>query len=158
MKNKALHMIGHAHIDPVWLWTWQEGFHEVHATFRSALDRLHEYEDFQFVASSAAFYEWVEKSNPAMFEEIRQRVAEQDDAEQAARILQQLRERVGVAGLLLFQPIDVHRLERKERRLDGREDRRGRGEKQKDERDQPEHTSAHRGAPALGASGIKLGL
>ncbi len=76
MKQKKLHMIGNAHIDPVWLWTWQEGFQEVKATFRSALDRMNEYDDFMFVASSAALYEWGDKSDPAMFEEIRQRVAE----------------------------------------------------------------------------------
>jgi alpha-mannosidase len=76
MSPKKLHMIGNAHIDPVWLWRWQEGFHEVKASFRSALDRLNEYPDFTFVSSSAAFYEWVEQSDPAMFEEIRQRVAE----------------------------------------------------------------------------------
>src|SRR5215211_1586881 len=69
-------MIGNAHIDPVWLWQWQEGFHEVKASFRSALDRMKEYPDFTFVASSAAFYEWVEQSDPAMFAEIKQRVAE----------------------------------------------------------------------------------
>ncbi len=76
MTKKKLHMIGNAHIDPVWLWPWQEGFHEVKATFRSALDRMKEYDDFIFVASSAAFYEWVEKSDPEMFAEIQQRVAE----------------------------------------------------------------------------------
>ena len=76
MKDRKLHMIGNAHIDPVWLWQWPEGFHEVKATFRSALDRMNEYDDFIFVSSSAAFYEWVEQSDPAMFAEIRQRVAE----------------------------------------------------------------------------------
>ena len=76
MKTQTLHMIGNAHIDPVWLWRWQEGFHEVKASFRSALDRMKEYDDFLFVSSSAVFYEWVEKSDPAMFEEIRARVAE----------------------------------------------------------------------------------
>jgi len=69
-------MIGNAHIDPVWLWQWHEGFHEARATFRSALDRMREYDDFIFCASSAALYEWVEQSDPAMFAEIRQRVAE----------------------------------------------------------------------------------
>jgi len=69
-------MIGNGHIDPVWLWQWHEGYHEVKATFRSALDRLSEYDDFVFVSSSAQFYEWVERSDPAMFEEIKQRVAE----------------------------------------------------------------------------------
>ncbi|HEX7568359.1 MAG TPA: hypothetical protein VF355_07315, partial [Anaerolineaceae bacterium] len=76
MKQSTLHMIGNAHIDPVWLWQWTEGFHEVKATFRSALDRMKEYPDFTFTASSAAFYDWVEQSDPAMFVEIKARVAE----------------------------------------------------------------------------------
>ncbi len=75
-KTPTFHMIGNAHIDPVWLWRWQEGFHEVKASFRSALDRMNEVEDFLFVSSSAVFYEWVEKSDPEMFEEIKARVAE----------------------------------------------------------------------------------
>ena len=76
MKTRKLHMIGNAHVDPVWLWQWQEGFHEVKASFRSALDRMKEYPDFTFVASSAAFYKWVEESDPTMFAEIQQRVKE----------------------------------------------------------------------------------
>lgn len=69
-------MIGNAHLDPVWLWQWQEGFQEVKATFRSVLDRMKEYDDFFFTSSSAACYEWVEENEPAMFEEIRERVQE----------------------------------------------------------------------------------
>src|SRR5688572_422673 len=69
-------MIGNAHIDPVWLWQWQEGFHEVKASFRSALDRMKEYPDFTFVSSSAAFYQWVEESDPAMLAEIQEHVRE----------------------------------------------------------------------------------
>lgn len=69
-------MIGNAHLDPVWLWQWQEGFQEVKATFRSALDRLREYDDFIFTSSSAVFYEWIEENAPDMFEEIRERVKE----------------------------------------------------------------------------------
>ncbi len=75
-KTKKLFMIGNAHLDPVWLWQWQDGFHEAKATFRSALDRMNEYPDFIFVSSSAAFYEWIEQSDPKMFAEIQQRVAE----------------------------------------------------------------------------------
>ncbi len=73
---KTLHMIGNAHIDLVWLWCWQDAFQEVKATFRSALDRLNEYSDFVFTASSAAAYAWVEQNDPAMFTEIVQRVKE----------------------------------------------------------------------------------
>ena len=76
MKDKKLHMIGNAHLDPVWLWNWQEGFQEVKATFKSALDRMNEDENFVFTCSSAAFYEWVEKNNPKMFREIQKRVKE----------------------------------------------------------------------------------
>ena len=75
-KTKKLHMIGNAHIDPAWLWQWHEGYHEARATFRSALDRMQEYPDFTFAASQASVYEWVEESDPAMFAEIQQRVAE----------------------------------------------------------------------------------
>jgi alpha-mannosidase len=73
-KDQTLHMIGNAHLDPVWLWQWQEGFQETKATFRSALDRMKEYEDFVFTSSSAANYEWIENNEPEMFEEIKERV------------------------------------------------------------------------------------
>jgi alpha-mannosidase len=76
-KNGAtLHMIGNAHLDPVWLWQWPEGLQEAKATFRSALDRLNESPDFVFTSSSAAIYEWVEENAPDLFAEITQRVAE----------------------------------------------------------------------------------
>lgn len=75
-KKKRVYMIGNAHIDPVWLWQWQEGFQEIKATFRSVLDRMKEYEDFIFTGSSAAFYEWVEENDRAMFEEIKERIRE----------------------------------------------------------------------------------
>lgn len=73
-KDQTLHMIGNAHLDPVWLWQWQEGFQETKATFRSALDRMKEYDDFVFTSSSAANYEWIENNEPEMFEEIKERV------------------------------------------------------------------------------------
>ncbi len=76
MKDCTMHMIGNAHVDPVWLWRCEEGCHEVMASFRSALDRMNEDPDFIFSASSAAFYAWVEQISPPMFEEIKQRVAE----------------------------------------------------------------------------------
>ncbi|HET7830963.1 MAG TPA: hypothetical protein VFL03_15475, partial [Candidatus Limnocylindrales bacterium] len=75
-RGQVLHMIGNAHIDPVWLWQWPEGYQEVRATFRSALDRMNEYPEFRFTANSAAYYAWVKEIDPAMFEEIRERVAE----------------------------------------------------------------------------------
>jgi alpha-mannosidase len=74
--KKVLYMIGNSHIDPVWLWTWEEGMQEVKATFASALERMNEYEDYIFTSTSAAFFKWIEKTVPEMFEEIKKRVAE----------------------------------------------------------------------------------
>ncbi|HET6964223.1 MAG TPA: glycoside hydrolase family 38 C-terminal domain-containing protein [Acidimicrobiales bacterium] len=65
-----LHLVGHAHIDPAWLWRWPEGLSEVLATFRAALDRIEEHSQFVFSCGSAAFYEFVERADPAMFAEI----------------------------------------------------------------------------------------
>jgi alpha-mannosidase len=70
------HMIGQAHIDPVWLWPWSEGVAVVHSTFRSALERIKENPEFCFTASSAQFYEWVAENDPAMLVEIRKRIDE----------------------------------------------------------------------------------
>ncbi len=72
--DKTIKLIGNAHLDPIWLWRWQEGCAEVLQTFRSALDRLKEYNDFVFTCSSAAYYKWVEEIDPQMFEEIRSMV------------------------------------------------------------------------------------
>ena len=74
MKN--LYLVGNAHIDPVWLWRWQDGYSEVLATYRSALDRMKEFPDYKFTSACAVYYEWVEKTDPDMFEEIRERVRE----------------------------------------------------------------------------------
>lgn len=76
MSERLLHMIGNAHIDPVWLWQWPEGYQEVHATFSSALDRMDEYPDFVFTSNSVLFFAWIEEHDPALFERIRTRVAE----------------------------------------------------------------------------------
>lgn len=76
MEKKKLYMIGNSHIDPVWFWNWDEGMQEVKATFASVLDRMKEYEEFKFTSTSSAFFEWIERTVPSMFEEIKARVAE----------------------------------------------------------------------------------
>lgn len=76
MDRKKLYMIGNGHLDPVWLWRWEEGFQANKSTFRSVLDRMKEFPDFVFTSSSAQFYRWIEENDPAMFQEIRERVQE----------------------------------------------------------------------------------
>jgi alpha-mannosidase len=76
MCERVLHMIGNAHIDPVWLWQWPEGYQEVRATFQSAIDRMEEYPEFVFTCDSVVYLQWVEESDPELFAKIRERVAE----------------------------------------------------------------------------------
>ncbi|MDR1981432.1 MAG: hypothetical protein LBQ39_07430 [Tannerellaceae bacterium] len=75
-KKYSIYMIGHAHIDLVWLWPWPEGLAVVHSTFRSALERMKETPDLVFTSSSALFYQWVADNDPEMLAEIRRRVDE----------------------------------------------------------------------------------
>ena len=76
VNEYTVQMVGHGHIDPVWLWHWQEGYEEVRATFRSALARMEEFPDFKFTASSACFYNWIKESEPELFDAIKKRVTE----------------------------------------------------------------------------------
>lgn len=75
-RDRTLHMIGNAHLDPVWLWPWQEGYQEARATFWSAIHRMDEYDDFVFTCDQVVLLSWVEESDPELFERIRERVAD----------------------------------------------------------------------------------
>ncbi len=72
--NNKIHIIGNAHLDPIWLWRWQEGCGEVLQTFRSAVDRINEYDGLIFTCSSASYYKWVEEIDPELFAQIKKLV------------------------------------------------------------------------------------
>ena len=38
MNKKRVHLVCNAHIDPVWLWQWEDGLTEALSTFRVAAD------------------------------------------------------------------------------------------------------------------------
>ncbi|MCK5128338.1 MAG: alpha-mannosidase [Clostridiales bacterium] len=73
-KQNKIYLIGNAHLDPVWLWQWQEGYSEIKATFQSALDRMDEDDEFIFTCGAIGQFKWVEENCPEMFEEIKIRV------------------------------------------------------------------------------------
>ena len=41
---KKLHLVSNAHLDPAWLWRWNEGLAEAISTFRVAADFCEEYD------------------------------------------------------------------------------------------------------------------
>ena len=68
---KKLHLICNAHLDPVWLWPWNEGAAEAVSTFRTAVDFCEKYEGFVFCHNEALLYQWVEEYEPLLFEKIK---------------------------------------------------------------------------------------
>ena len=62
MQRKKAFMRGNAHLDPAWVWSWQEGSCETKATIRSALDRMRELVDLLNNAS-VHYYQY---SSPIM--------------------------------------------------------------------------------------------
>ena len=73
---KKYYMIGNTHFDPVWLWKWDEAMASIRATFRSALDRMNEDENFVYSFATPPVFEWIKRTDPVMFSEIKKRVEE----------------------------------------------------------------------------------
>ncbi len=73
-RKPAVHLICNAHLDPVWQWRWEEGASEALATFRNAVEILHEHDGLIFCHNEAVLYRWVERYDPALFQEIRKLV------------------------------------------------------------------------------------
>lgn len=74
MFSKTLYLINNAHLDPVWLWEWEEGAAEALSTFRTAARFCKEFEEFVFNHNEALLYKWVENYEPELFSQIQQLV------------------------------------------------------------------------------------
>lgn len=72
----SLHLVCNAHLDPVWLWEWQEGAAEAIATFRSAAELCEQFDGFVFNHNEVILYEWVEEYDPDLFLRIQRLVRE----------------------------------------------------------------------------------
>lgn len=71
---KKLHLICNSHIDPVWMWDWEEGLGEAISTFYQAEQFCREF-DFIFNHNEAILYEFIEEKDPALFADIRAQIA-----------------------------------------------------------------------------------
>jgi alpha-mannosidase len=76
LDRPIVHLFCNAHLDPVWMWTWEEGAREAISTFRTAVNLLDEFPEFIFNHNESLLYEWVEEYDPPLFERIRRRVRE----------------------------------------------------------------------------------
>ena len=72
MKD-TVHLICNSHLDPVWLWEWQEGASQALAMAQAAVD-IGDEVDYVFNRNESLFYKWVRAYDPTLFECIRKLV------------------------------------------------------------------------------------
>lgn len=70
---KKIHLICNSHLDPVWMWDWEEGFGEAISTFHQAELFCQEF-DFVFNHNEALLYEFIQQHDPELFERIQKQV------------------------------------------------------------------------------------
>ncbi len=68
--------VGHAHMDLAWLWPIRETIRKCARTFATALRMLERYPDYVFGASQPQQYQWMKDHYPAIYSQIKTRVAE----------------------------------------------------------------------------------
>ena len=72
----AYPLIGHAHLDVAWLWTYEETARKAMRTFAIAVDQLERDPAYHFIQSQPQLYAFVEHADPQFFDRVRSRVRE----------------------------------------------------------------------------------
>lgn len=73
-KKKTIHLLCNAHLDPVWLWEWEEGAAEAISTFRTAAELAENDKAFIFNHNEVTLYKWVQEYEPSLFKRIQKLV------------------------------------------------------------------------------------
>ena len=76
LQGTSVRLTGNAHIDAAWLWPWTETVDVVRHTFSTALQLMHEYPQYTYTQSAAAYNQWMEEKYPSVHQEIVERVKE----------------------------------------------------------------------------------
>ena len=71
--EKKIYLICNSHIDPIWMWDWDDGASTTLSTFYSATKLLEEF-DFVFCHNEMVLYEYVEKYDKELFKQIQELV------------------------------------------------------------------------------------
>lgn len=75
-KQYTLYFVSNAHIDAAWLWRYIETIDICERTFGSVLNMMNVRPDMTYAQSAAAYYDWMQRYDPAVFDEIKERVKE----------------------------------------------------------------------------------
>jgi len=74
IKQRQIWLMGHSHLDLVWLWTWEETLIVTDRTFSSVLDLQKAFPNLTFGHSSPVLYEWVQRHRPELFDQIQAKI------------------------------------------------------------------------------------
>jgi alpha-mannosidase len=77
-------MLGHAHLDLAWLWTYADARRKALRTFATALRQMTLDDRYVYAQSQPQLYAWVEADDPDLFARVRERVGRGWDASVAA--------------------------------------------------------------------------
>lgn len=70
VREDTIHVIGHAHMDMNWLWTYFETMKMCNDNLRQAVAFMDEFPDYTMIQSQAAVYKFVERVDPPLFKRI----------------------------------------------------------------------------------------
>jgi alpha-mannosidase len=70
------HLVGHSHIDLVFMWPYKEFVRKIGRTHATALRLMEQYPQFRFAQSQAKIYSDLKRYYPELFGQIKRRVAE----------------------------------------------------------------------------------
>ena len=65
-----IHLIAQSHLDPVFMWPWQEGLASTLNTCREAARKLSEYPSLKFIRSEALPHTWINEHDPELMEQV----------------------------------------------------------------------------------------
>ena len=66
----TIHVVGHAHMDMNWLWTYSETMQMCNDNLRQVVSFMDEFPDYTMLQSQAAVYNFVERVDPPLFEKV----------------------------------------------------------------------------------------
>jgi len=74
IKQRTVHLLGHAHLDLAWLWPIAETWDAAQRTFESVLALQKDFPELVFTHSTPALYDWMETHRPDLFQDIQEQV------------------------------------------------------------------------------------
>ena len=75
-SDAVVSCIGHTHIDVAWLWTLAQTREKTVRSFSTVLNLMKRYPEYIFMSSQPQLYQYLKEEEPALYEEIKQRVKE----------------------------------------------------------------------------------